>query len=293
MARINLDVTEFSFNPKNTAQYALTLLLGFDSVYYTIIDAANEVLVLRSFHFDHNKDQKNFTIGKALDSTLADDNYLKKTFRTTRILMDTMHYTCVPAKFFDASQKQLYFKNINAIVPEENIFLSENITLTDAILVYPIEKELHAKINAVFPSSKILNSISTQVGYLLNPLGAKKLIMSTNSTDKTVYINFRDGYLQIFFIEGDHFVFSNNFKFSSPQDVVYYVLLIYKQFKLNPAIVPSYVGGTITEDSDIYKFLYRYIRYVYFLPSPSALKLGNQFTGVPSSFYNDIFWGRE
>jgi len=46
MARINLDVTEFGFNSKNTAQYALTVLLGFDSVYYNIVDEANQVLVI-------------------------------------------------------------------------------------------------------------------------------------------------------------------------------------------------------------------------------------------------------
>ena len=285
MARINLDVTEFGFNSKNTAQYALTVLLGFDSVYYNIVDEANQVLVLRSFHFDHNK---KFSIDKALDSTLADDSYLKKIFRTKRIIVDTVHYTCVPTKFFDASQKQLYFKNINDIVPQENIFLSEDIANTDAVLVYPIERVLYNKINEAFPSAKILNSITTQAGFLLSQ---KKLLIGPNSTDRTVCINFRDGYLQIFFFEGNQFVFSNNFKFSAPQDVIYYTLLIYKQFKLNPSTVPLHISGTITEDSDIYKFIYRYIRNVYFLPKPDALKLGNQFTGVPAFFYNDIFCG--
>lgn len=285
MARINLDVTEFSFNPMNTAQYALTVLLGFDSVYYNIVDESNQVLVLRSFHFDHNK---NFSIDKALDSTLEDDNYLKKLFKTTRILVNTVHYTTVPARFFDVSQKQLYFKNINSIASDENIFLSEDIAHTDAVLVYPIEKDFHQKIVAAFPSAKILNSMTTQAGYLLTQ---KKLLTSANGTDRTVHINFRDGYLQIFFYEGNQFVFSNNFKFSAPQDVVYYTLLIYKQFKLNPSIIPLHISGTITEDSDIYKFIYRYIRNVYFLPKPDALKLGNQFTGVPAFFYNDIFCG--
>lgn len=285
MARINLDVTEFSFNPMNTAQYALTVLLGFDSVYYNIVDESNQVLVLRSFHFDHNK---KFSIDKALDSTLEDDNYLKKLFKTTRILVNTVHYTTVPAKFFDVSQKQLYFKNINSIASDENIFLSEDIAHTDAVLVYPIEKDFHQKIVAAFPSAKILNSITTQAGYLLTQ---KKLLTSANGTDRTVHINFRDGYLQIFFYEGNQFVFSNNFKFSAPQDVVYYTLLIYKQFKLNPSIIPLHISGTITEDSDIYKFIYRYIGNAYFLPKPDALKLGNQFTGVPAFFYNDIFCG--
>ena len=281
MGRINLDITEFGFNPKNTEQYSLTLLVGFDSIYYSVIDDLNQVLVMRSYHFDHNK---NFSIEKALDNTLSDDVNLKKTFKRSQVVIDTIHFTCIPAKFFDAQKKQIYFKTINDIDLNENNFLADDIVGTDAVLVYPIPQKLLLKLNETFPSAKIINSITAQTSYLLSQ---KKLF----STDRTAFANFRDGYMQIFFFKSNQLIFSNNFKFSDPQDVIYYTLLIYEQFKLNPSTVPLYVSGSITEDSDIYKFIFRYIRNVHFLQNPTGLKLGNQFTGVPGFFYNDVFCG--
>ncbi len=362
MARINIDVTEFGYNPKNTAQYNLTVLLGFDSLYYTIIEAAQNVasvLVLRSFHFDHNK---NFSIEKALESTLLDDTQLKKPFKSTRIIIDTVHYTCIPSKFFDAQQKESYFKNllsgewgvergewrgeslVSLNAQPNCIFLSDEIRGGEwrvesgelretraplstphsplITVVYPIARTLHQKLVETFPTAQILNSVTTQAASYLNLVDSCQLTVDSRrmshklSTDnyqlstKLLIANFRDGYMQIFFFESNQLIFSNNFKFAAPQDVIYYALLIYEQFKLNPLTVPLYIGGTITEDSDIYKFIFRYIKHVHFIEESgirnqvsgrslpdarqipdSYLKLGNQFTGIPAHFYNDLFCG--
>jgi hypothetical protein len=64
---------------------------------------------------------------------------------------------------------------------------------------------------------------------------------------------------------------------------------VYEQFKLNPESIPLSISGNMTEDSDIFKYIYRYIRLVSFISAPSYFRLGQEFTGVPQHFYFDLF----
>ena len=93
--------------------------------------------------------------------------------------------------------------------------------------------------------------------------------------------------LQIALFDGQALIFSNQFPFKSEKDFLYYTLLIYGQFKLDPETIPLHISGQLVKESAIYKKLYHYIRYTSFVPISSAYQL-NSLLDKPDYFFFDL-----
>ena len=83
-------------------------------------------------------------------------------------------------------------------------------------------------------------------------------------------------------------MFFNTFYFSKPSDLLYFVLLTYKQFELNPLEIPLTLSGNVLEDSEIYKLLVRYIRTLRFAELPEGFKLPEHSKNLQPHFWFDL-----
>ena len=104
----------------------------------------------------------------------------------------------------------------------------------------------------------------------------------------TVFAHFLKDKLHLALFEKRQFIYYNSFSYTSANDVLYYVLLVYNQFKLETAVTPLYLSGHILENSEIFKILFRYITELRFMPEPSFLKFSKKFSEVPPHFYSDL-----
>jgi hypothetical protein len=277
MGRINQDIVEYSFSPKLSTLYNLNVLLGANSVYYTVSDAEQRILVLKSFH---NDEKKNASVTALLKDVFFEDPILNAVYKSVKVGFSTPHQTLVPRKFYSETDKPLYLKNLTA-EDSLNSIGADSIDALDIVNVYAAEKNLIGLIQAVFPKAKYYHNITSLL------LGFDRT--AKHSPTPQVFANIRDNTVQLFFFTQQKPVFANVFPFKTSQDIIYYILLVYEQFKLNPDETPLVLSGTVTQDSDIYKYIYRYIRHVNFITIPELMHLGQQFTGIPHHFYFDLF----
>jgi Protein of unknown function (DUF3822) len=277
MGRINQEIVEFAFSPKATSTYELNLLVGTDSIYYFINDAQLNVLALKSFHFDH---QKTPSVFQNLKTVFFEDKLLSYTYRITKIVLTTPHFTLIPNKFYDDDNRRHYFENITDLSLSDET-LSDTLKNMDCQNVYLADKSSLDTVKAIFPDTKRYHVFTALI------YACQKLAETRGGYQ--VFANLRDGLLQILFFDGRNLVFANSYTFKTPQDVLYFLLNVYEQFKLSPALTPLSMSGTLTESSDIFKFVFRYIANVQFLSFPSYFRLGQQFTGIPPHFYFDLF----
>jgi hypothetical protein len=277
MGRINQEIVEFAFSQKATPAYELNVLIGSDSIYYLINDAQLNVLALKSFHFDQ---RPSGDLAASLKSAFFDDPLLKESYLSTKIVFTTPHFTLVPTKFYNENQHTAYFENLTEMIGYDHIAV-DTIKTMDVQNVYLIDSQLLATAKTILPAAQHHHIFSSLI------LGFQKLAESRGSYQ--VFANIRDGQLQILFFDGRDLVFANSFSFKTPQDVIYYLLNCYEQFKLNPEVTPLSISGSLTEHSDIFKYVYRYIRHISFVPTPAYFRFGQQFTGIPAHFYFDLF----
>ena len=277
MARINQEIVEFAFSPKSTMTYTLQMLVGTDSIYYTINDAQKNVLALKSFHFDQ---AKNRTAADYVREVFFEDALLKLPYYKTCIVFTTTDFTLIPSKFYDEKNPQSYFDNLTGVKNNEQIAV-DNVKHLNFKNLYLVDNQLFITTKTLMPEASCF--------HIFTPLILGFHAIAAQRKGYQVFTNIRDGQLQILFFDGGDFIFANSYFFKSPQDVIYFILNVYEQFKLSPDMTPLSISGSLTEDSDIFKFIYRYIRHVSFIATPPELKFGQQFTGIPQHFYFDLF----
>ena len=241
-------------------------------------DAQLNILALKSFHFDLKPIKSAI---ENLKSVFFEDYLLKEQYKTTKIIFTTPHFTLVPSKFYDESQKATYIKNLTEI-GENDLLVSDSFKNQPFKNVFILDHQLSQFTQTIFPQCKSFHHVFT---VLIE--GFQKIAELRQGHQ--VFANVRDGYIQILFFDGKDLIFANAYAFTSAQDMVYYLMMVYEQFKLNPETIPLSISGFLTEDSDIHKYIFRYIRHINFIAAPLYLQFGNQFTGVPQHFYFDLF----
>jgi hypothetical protein len=277
MGRINQEIVEFAFSQKATPSYELNVLVGSDSIYYLVNDAQLNVLVLKSFHFDQ---RSNVDLAASLKTAFFDDPLLKESYKSSKIVFTTPHFTLIPTKFYDENQHTAYFENLTELIGFDQIAV-DPINSIDVQNIYLVDVQLYAVAKTILPNAHHHHIFSSLI------LGFQKI--AEHRGGHQLFANIRDSQLQILFFDGRDFIFANSFSFKTPQDVIYYLLNCYEQFKLNPEVTPLSISGSLTEHSDIFKYIYRYIRNIAFVPTPPYFRFGQQFTGIPAHFYFDLF----
>jgi Protein of unknown function (DUF3822) len=277
MGRINQDIVEYSFSSKSTLSYELNLLIGNDSIYYMVNDAQLNVLALKSFHNDRKKDKTQLSTFK---DAFFEDGILKEPYRVTKIVYTTPHFTLIPNKFYNDEQRPVYFENLTNET-DNMLFEADSMKNIDFKNVYAVDTPTVNFTNSIFPLAKRFHVFSALIQ------GCQKIAETRQGHQ--IFANIRDGFVQILFFDSKDLIFANAYPFHTPQDLIYYIMMVYEQFKLNPDNIPLSMSGNMTEDSDIFKYIYRYIRFVNFIPAPTYFRLGQEFTGVPQHFYFDLF----
>ena len=277
MGRINQEIVEFAYSSKATQTYQLSILVGADSVYYLVNDAQLNVLALKSFHFDHRREKSSIVNLKAV---FIEDEMLKLPYSATKIAFTTPHFTLIPTKFYDDKSRLAYFENLTTTNGHEQ-FETDAIKNIDSNNVYLVEKMLLEATKSTFPKAQHYHYMTPMIQ------GFQKI--AARRDGHQMFANIRDGQVQVLFFDGKDLVFANSFPFRTPQDLVYFILNVYEQFKLSPEVTPLSISGSLTEDSDIFKFIYRYVRYISFVSMPPYFRFGQQFTGIPQHFYFDLF----
>jgi hypothetical protein len=78
------------------------------------------------------------------------------------------------------------------------------------------------------------------------------------------------------------------FTYSSPEDVLYYLLKICKEFDMSQQEVKLSISGLIEKDSSIYRELYKYFIYPDFEILPDGISLADALNKYPDHYYSSI-----
>ncbi len=84
------------------------------------------------------------------------------------------------------------------------------------------------------------------------------LLNSLQSTDKNIYLFFYPYYFTLILLKEGKLQFAQTRKYSTPEDVLYFVLNVCEQYDIEKN-VNTFCGGFIEERSQLYETLYQYL----------------------------------
>lgn len=209
---------------------------------------------------------------------MGTEKWLEWKYATRICAFSTLETTLVPKRLFNAAELAPYFKLlVNDVSRYE--FGHSPIPSIDGHLVWAISKEAHRLVGHYFQPSQCMHLAEA----LINSLTLK-----APADNFGVYCNIRGQGLQVFVFDRGQLAYYNFFHFSKPSDLLYYVLLAYKQFDLNPQHTALNFAGTLVEDSEIYRLLQRYFRTINLLQPEPGLILPQEAKNLPAHFWFDV-----
>jgi hypothetical protein len=250
-----------------------------DSLVYAVFNQEGKILVLKQYEIEATNQNIN-GLAKSFQSIFEQDELLKFLYRKCHIAFGNNLVALVPERLFNSKKAATYLHEVASIDKASNIDFNEVASLK-TMVVYEQQSAIQKIVKARQPSSRIFHRTTPFL------TGCSK--KAATAKEKVVYANFQLNNLEICLFNNNQLHFYNNFEYQFAADCLYFVLLIFEQFNLDPNLVKLHLAGQILENSEIYKSLYRYVRNIAFITPPAGIQLNASFKNVPTHYYFNLF----
>lgn len=245
------------------------MLAGSRHCCFAIMDYVSKQFVEFGYYIsqDEETDYKKF-----FEETPA----LNTRYYQTAIAYDANECIQIPSVVYRYEDGQLhldtlYGKSIHTTV------VSENVQGWNLYNVYRLPTSLQSAASWKYLSAKYWN---------LNSVFLKDF--SSSPSEGTILIDFKTDEFTIIATRSNKLLLAKTFVYSSPDDVLYYVLKTCQQFELSQEKVNLLLSGLIEKDSTIYRELYKYFISLEFEKLAGEIKLAEPLKEHPDHYYSSI-----
>ncbi|MDI1255321.1 MAG: DUF3822 family protein [Flavobacterium sp.] len=245
----------------------LVLQVGLGGFSYAVCDTlSSRIRTLKTIDFGSYSGSSK--VEECYWKAFLDNSDLTKTYDEVIVCHDNNLNTFVPTALFDEELAGSYLQ-YNTKVFETDFFAFDAIA----------NQEMN---NVYIPYVNINNYLIDQFGsfeyrHVNSILVSKLLDLSKNNDDKQVYVHFASDCFEIIVVQNQQLLLFNSFEYNTKEDFIYYLLFTAEQLNLNPEYFKLHLLGNITEDSELYKIAYKYVRNVALLDT-SIMQLYNDFS---------------
>lgn len=243
-----------------------------------LLNEQQELILLRDYQ--NEKAKGDVGLIDFLKSVFRKDEILNLPFRKTKLAFFNHKQTLIPTRLFMENEKAAYLEKIIELLPGD-VVCQDHIRPIDTQVVYALSLEEKTVLSDQMPDLQLFHGASCFL------TGITKL--AEYRSGKHLYVNIHEGFLHILLFENKDLLFSNIFSFHNAKDALYFLMLIFDQFSLDPETVPVYLSGQILKESEIYKLLYRYIKKIQFTGAPEYISFGAAFQQLILHQYYDLF----
>ena len=218
-------------------------------------------------------------------TTHDEEEDYKKFFEETEVL-NTRYYQVliaydadesvqIPSAIYKYEDGQLhldavYGKNVHTTI------VSENVPGWNFQNVYRLPASLQSAVSWKYLSGKFWNMCSV---VLKNYTG--------NNGDAMI-LDFKTDEFSVLVLKGNKLKLAKTYSYSSPDDVLYYLLKVVHQLGLSQQETILFLSGLIEKDSAVYRELYKYFINVEFDSLSGDVKLSKELTTHPDHYYSSI-----
>lgn len=201
--------------------------------------------------------------GEVLDKLVHNfntENELQQTFKSVCVVHNNELSTLVPKSVFNEDFLADYLK-FNSKILRTDFIAHDEILTNDSINVYVPYVNINNYLYERFGEFEFMHFSTILLDTIL---GIEK-----NNNSAKMYAHINESHFEIIVLNNGQLELYNSFDFSSKEDFVYYILFTAEQLQMNPEDFPLILIGNITEDHELFKIAYTYVRDVSILESRS------------------------
>ncbi|QNM86748.1 DUF3822 family protein [Polaribacter pectinis] len=246
---------------KNTKDTKLSIQFNLDGFSFCISNIANNnTLYFSEYQFSETQlTPENLLL--EVEEIFKKDTNLQHDFSNVTVIHQNNLSTLVPNKYF-VEERLADYLNFNIKTLATDFITFDEIDNMEAKNVYVPYVNINNYLFQNFGEFEYKHHISVLL---------KKLLETTNTVEKTMFVNVSKASLDLVVLQNNKLLFSNSFSFETKEDFIYYILFVAEQLELNTEVFPLYFMGEVKITSDIYKIAFAYIRNIYFLESKNSI----------------------
>ncbi len=271
------DFTDTLLTPAAARDGVLNLVVGSDGMSICVTNAFGRPLALQTLQFPH--------AGRSFAQTEADvrrifgqEALLAHTYSRVRCAFSNLNATLVPRRMFQPDDLSAYFKVL--LHAGEYAYGYTPLPDLDCTVVYALEPAVHRLLSQYFPDAQL-----THLAAALLPAYRGQSLRSGHE----VFLHLRGSSMFVTVYDRHNLLFYNAFQFKQSSDVLYFTLLAFEQFRLDPLEIPLTITGLLLEDSEIYRLLQRYFKTMRFGSLPSSFQLPVSAGRLPAHYFFDLY----
>jgi hypothetical protein len=234
---------------QETKHTKLSIQVRLNGLSFCILDTeTNQVTWSESLNFP--KEYNPVKILGQIQLLYQKEEQLKQPVDEVVLLFSNQLYSLVPEKYF--------------IPDESSSYLKFNIKILKTDVVAQDFLDLHQIVNVYIPYTNITNYFFDRYGefeYRHSVSVFTDAVLRSDPGEGTrIYVNCQATYFDLVAIRDKELLLANTFSYQTPEDFIYYLLFTAEQIKADPLELELLMLGDISEDSEIYRMAFRYIK---------------------------------
>jgi len=261
-----------NFNIGLASRYHLSIQLGIHHFSYCLLNTT-------TFTYDYAKKyplaSKDNTATE-ITEIINNDAILKAEFSSQSVAFVNFPSTLVPSKLYKKEEAETllaFNTKVNGTV------LADNIVSQKAHLIYSVPESILTIVSNFFPKAKYKSQESILI----------QQYSQLNTEKKKAYLYLNEQKVGITIFDGDKLIFNNSFKYTSKEDLLYYVLFSFEQLKLSPDSIDVTLFGTIEDTGESFSLMYEYIRNIKLGKRPHQFTFTTEFNTLADHKYFGLF----
>ena len=248
--------------------YIMSIRLRSDGLSFSVYNPSEK----ESFLYKEVSFERGRNYISSLKEIFFENEFFSWHYKKVNVFCASYPYTIIPKELFQEKYKTEILTFTTSAV--EKHCLSNVLTNEHAELVFGIEDEVYE-----FCSRSLVNPYFVHHITPILPLLRK---LSCNSLSKQLFVNLHRQSIDIIGYAQGSLIFINSFEYKQTEDIVYYVLYVWKQMGMSQQSDQLSLLGDPSACQDLNKILKDYIQYIKLLGMPSeAYLLGTDLMQTP------------
>jgi hypothetical protein len=244
-----------TFDLNQTKNYHLSIQAGLNGYSFSVLDPLrNKYILLKLIPFSREIDIPMFE--EKVSDIQGNDEFLNREYNSVYFSFQSPRYTLIPGPLFDKDNLRTYFE-FNHVLEETDEIHYNGFKGIDAFNLFVIPSGIAELAGRSFGDVRFFHQTTSLIEHGLISHGGK-------SPRKTAMVNIYANNIDVIVIQGENLLLCNTFPWKEEKDLVYFILYVYEQLKLEGTETPLYLAGEISRQSHVFEMLKSYIRKITF-----------------------------
>jgi hypothetical protein len=230
----------------------LSIQVSLNGLSFCVLDTISQT-VLQSKNLFFDKELSPYNLQMELQAFLEEHTISQQHFSEVTVIHKNQLFSLVPKSLFQEDELTHYLKFNTRILANDHLAFDE-LKRYDLINVYVPFVNINNYIFDLFGEFEYQHHGSVLINLLLNGHNSAKTPICF------VYVS--DNQMDVTVLSQKKLLFYNNFKYTTKEDFIYYLLFTLEQLSLDPESIILKLFGAIRPNDELYDLCYRYIKEV-------------------------------